>query len=93
MKDIYLKFPSEEQARQVLIQFGLVKDESDAIYHPGICIDVIGTIYTTDDSEAEEPEYKPEAGWHINLRIVDDIDTAELAPFIVTPATPARVWA
>lgn len=93
MKDIYLKFPNEDQAGAALVSFGFEQDESGAFYHPGICIDVIGVIYTTDNPDAEEPEYSPEPGWHINLRIIDEIDTSELARFMVNPDTPARVWA
>jgi len=93
MKDIYLKFSNEEQASQALISFGFVQDESGVFYLPGICIDVIGVIYTTDNTDDEEPEYSPEPGWHINLRVVVEIDTSALAPFMVNPDTPARVWA
>jgi hypothetical protein len=65
-------------------------------------IDTIGVIYkptgevTTDDNEEsgiEIPVMEPIAGWHVNIRVMDDEDVAALEPFEVYPVTPMRVWA
>ena len=39
-------------------------------------------------------EIEGESGWHVNLRILDGTPLPEeVAPFVVTPEQPARVWA
>lgn len=94
MKDLYLRFPSEEEAQQQLIAFGFQSDkEQGGLYHPDICLDVVGVI-TTSTGEAESVEYVTESGYHVNLRVVnDDLDLSSLNGFAVNPKTPARVWA
>lgn len=45
----------------------------------------------------EEPyipvTYVPLPGWHVNIRALDDEDTASLEQFAVHPTNPRRVWA
>lgn len=56
---------------------------------PGCAIDRIGTILPSAGGPALP-------GWHVNLRFMDQPDAARqalLAPFVVYPATPSRVWA
>lgn len=93
MKDLYLKFDHQQQAERTLLQAGFLPDESGAVYHPEVCTDVIGVIYTPVNPDAEAPDYQPEPGWHINLRVVGELSTDAFAPFVVNPDTPARVWA
>ncbi len=94
MKDLYLRFPSEEEAQQKLIAFGFEhKEEQGGLYHPDICLDVVGVIITST-GDAESMEYVTEPGYHVNLRVVnDDLDLSSLNGFAVNPKTPARVWA
>lgn len=85
--DYYLKFDSEEQAREMLFQ------EDTPRY---TAIDLIGDVYkfTGTFIETEEgsfPETQKVPGYHVNVR------HQELAPeldaFSVVVATPVRVWA
>ncbi len=94
MKDLYLRFFSEEEAQQQLIAFGFQSDEEQGgLFHPDICLDVVGVIITST-GEAESVEYVTEPGYHVNLRIVnDDLDLSSLNGNAVNPKTPARVWA
>lgn len=60
-------------------------------------IDTIGVIYKpTGETQTvdgrELPVMAPIPGWHVNVRVVEDEDAAALEPFVVTPATPLRVW-
>jgi hypothetical protein len=75
--DLYLRFTDEAQSIEVL-----------AGYEGSI--DVIGVIYTTDNTDPENPVVTPEEGWHVNTR--GEMPEA-LTPFAVVPAHPRRVWA
>jgi hypothetical protein len=75
--DLYLKFTDEAQSIEVL-----------AGYEGSI--DVIGIMYTTDNTDPENPVVTPEDGWHVNTRgpMPDDF-----MPFEVFPVQPRRIWA
>jgi len=94
MKDIYLRFASNGEAQQQLNAFGFKNnDDQGGLFHPDICLDLVGVI-TTSTGDAESVEYVTEPGYHVNLRVInDDIDLSNLNGFVVTPKTPARVWA
>lgn len=93
MRDLYLRFSGAAEMRRELIDFGLQDDESQGLYHPGICLDVVGVI-TTSVGEDESIQYVEEPGYHVNLRVTDDgLNLSALDAFTVTPKTPARVWA
>ncbi|QFH65730.1 hypothetical protein FR773_13770 [Leclercia adecarboxylata] len=94
MKDLYLRFSSEEEARQKLIAFGFqTNEEQDDLFHHDISLDLVGVI-TTSTGEAESVEYVTEPGYHVNLRVINDgLDLSGLNGFAVNPKTPARVWA
>lgn len=97
MNDIYLKFPSEETAKEVL---------GNLQYDPeSYSLDVIGLIYKatgntvvvvdaeTGDSE-EEPEVKALDGYHVNLRLIQGEVPEELSEYTISkPNNPVRVWA
>jgi hypothetical protein len=58
---------------------GLINDEG----HPvaGVTLDLVGEI-------------EGATGYHVNLRLTEDIDTSALLGYIIdTPTTPYRVWA
>ena len=95
MRDMYLRFKDADEMLQALITAGFTEDDDGGwLSQSGVCLDIVGTIYTTDNPEAEEPVYKAEPGWHVNLRVVnDDLDMTALDEFIVSPENPARVWA
>lgn len=82
MNDIYLKFPDQQTAEELLIEYiGSV--------------DVVGTIYKPTGEmllgeDGEYPAMAPLDGWHVNLR--GELPDA-LAPYVVTPTQPVRVWA
>lgn len=94
MKDLYLRFTSQEEAQQKLIAFGFeYKKEQGGLYHPDICLDMVGVI-TTSTGDAGSVEYVTEPGYHVNMRVINDgLDLSSLNGFAVNPKTPARVWA
>jgi hypothetical protein len=58
---------------------GLINDGG----HPvaGVTLDLVGEI-------------EGATGYHVNLRLTEDIDTSALLEYIIdTPTTPYRVWA
>jgi hypothetical protein len=75
--DLYLKFTDEAQSIEVLDGY-----EGS--------IDVIGTIYRTDNTDPENPVVTPMDGWHVNTR--GPMPEA-LVPFEVFPVQPRRIWA
>ncbi|MFO3903836.1 hypothetical protein AAHD62_04815 [Enterobacter hormaechei] len=93
MKDLFLRFTDADEMRQQLMVAGFIADEEGGgLYHPDICLDVVGVI-TTIVGDGEAVEYVSEPGYHVNLRVMDDeLDLSELNDFVVIPKTPARVW-
>lgn len=89
--DLCLKFPDEAAAFTALYESG---DEPKLIYKASI--DTIGVIYQPIGDMDSEGNFLTAAlpGWHVNLRggFTED-QLAELAPFVVTPEAPVRVWA
>ncbi len=63
---------------------------------PAVCaVDVIGTLFhagTYDEEGVELTPPVPVPGYHVNLRLKVELPEA-LAPFVVEPALPKRVWA
>ncbi|MFO3907790.1 hypothetical protein AAHD62_25360 [Enterobacter hormaechei] len=94
MKDLFLRFTDADEMRQQLMVAGFIADEEGGcLYHPYICLDVVGVI-TTIVGDGEAVEYVSEPGYHVNLRVInDDLDLCKMDGFVVTPKTPARVWA
>lgn len=94
MKDLYLRFADADEMRAKLIEAGFVADEEQGgLYHPDISLDVVGII-TNSIGDAESVKYVTEPGYHVNMRVInDDLDLSKLHNFVVTPKTPARVWA
>ena len=107
MIDYYLKFASEEEAKEVLFGNGLLLEyTNDEVTYlsasPIASIDYVGIIFKPtgkilkDKEGLEYPEMKALDGYHVNVRITSlpnktVIDA--LAPYIVEPTTPSRVWA
>jgi hypothetical protein len=75
--DLYLKFTDEAQSIEVL-------DDYEG------SIDVIGIMYTTDNTDPENPVVTPMDGWHVNTR--GPMPEA-FTPFEVFPVQPRRIWA
>ncbi|MCG1031990.1 hypothetical protein J5S76_08345 [Bacillus amyloliquefaciens] len=83
-----------------LIAAGFMDDEGQGgLYHPAISLDVVGVITVPVEvinpgEENEIIKYTTEPGYHANLRVMNDsLDLSGLNDFVVTPKTPARVWA
>ncbi|HBW42405.1 MAG TPA: hypothetical protein DEF84_16670 [Leclercia adecarboxylata] len=100
MRDLYLRFNDANQMRTQLIAAGFVDDEGQGgFYHPDISLDIIGVISVPAEvinpgEENEIIKYTTEPGYHVNLRVMNDsLDLYGLNDFVVTPKTPARVWA
>lgn len=104
MKDFYLKAASQSALYQALEAAGVVVRDEDGnfvISDSRYALDVIGTIYKptgkvlmTQDGEVQETTAM--AGFHANLRVMQDDDAASAkldAIAIEPPTTPARVWA
>ncbi|WP_336654457.1 hypothetical protein, partial [Leclercia adecarboxylata] len=74
-------------------------EEQGGLYHPAISLDVIGVITVPAEvinpgEENEIIKFTTETGYHVNLRVMNDsLDLSGLNDFVVTPKTPARVWA
>lgn len=94
MKDLFLRFTDADEMRQQLMVAGFIADEEGGgLYHPDISLDIVGII-TNTIGDAESVEYVIEPGYHVNLRVInDELDLSKLIDFVVTPKTPARVWA
>jgi len=100
MRDLYLRFTDADEMHTQLIAAGfLVDEEQGCLYHPDISLDIIGviTIVSNVENPGHENElikYANEPGYHANIRVMNDgLDLSLLDEFIVTPKTPARVWA
>lgn len=99
--DLCLKFPDESTAKSVLYRMeGVVAadpengiEAQEGYEMPNFAnIDVIGTIYERTGGTDEEPVMTALDGWHVNVRLVNE-DSAALTAYVITPATPMRIWA
>ena len=86
MKDIYLRFPTRDDALTVLRGLGMTYTDDE------------GEEHASQGSHAfamwEVGEIAGVEGWHINLRVIDEsLDLSALDPYSVTPAAPRCVWA
>ena len=100
MRSLYLRFADADEMHAQLIAAGFIDDEQQGcLHHPDISLDIIGviTIATGTENPGQENEsikYANEPGYHANIRVMNDgLDLSPLDEFIVTPKTPARVWA
>ena len=75
--DMYLKFPTQQEAEEALMGY-----EGS--------IDVIGIIYRVDNTDPENPVATPMDGWHVNTR--GQMPEA-MRQYAVIPTNPRRVWA
>lgn len=83
MTDLCLKFQDEAAAISALESL------------TGISIDTIGVIHQPIGDMDAEGNFLTAAipGWHVNLRgEFTEEQVAALAPYIVTPESPVRVW-
>lgn len=102
--DLNLKFNTEEEANQVLLDAGIYVKYEDTYTTTGsdYSVDVIGRMFeptgetTTHTDFAgdsfEVPVMQPIEGWHVNVRCTKEVPAA-LQQYAVYPATPKRVWA
>jgi hypothetical protein len=103
--DKYLAFTDEAAAKPVLYRIegaveadpeqGIEASEGTEVANYAN-IDTIGVIYkpTGEMLQGEDgpyPEMAPIPNWHVNVRLVGE-DAEALAPFVVEPKTPVRVW-
>lgn len=95
MRDLYLRFTDAEEMKLALQEFGFQEEvDQGGLHYPEICLDVVGVMYEPTSMEEEHPETIALPGYHANMRVVNDLlDMTALNDFIVTPKTPARVWA
>ena len=101
MTDYCLKFPDEATSFAAAQELGAVVETEDGprlvAFNERWAIGVIGEIVLppeTDSAGNIIADGQKLPGWHVNLRIVDGSPLPEeLAPFVVTPETPYRVWA
>ena len=106
MIDYYLKFASEEEAKEVLFDNDLLLEHTndEVTYlsaNPIASIDYVGIIFKPtgkilkDKEGLEYPEMQALDGYHVNLRLTELPETLPdaLAPYTVEPTTPSRVWA
>ena len=111
--DFFLKLSSEADMPSVLSAFYRQDPETGAddvgepylvMHTHDYAIDVVGVIHEptgnmlTSDAGFEYPEVAALDGWHINIRILNDTNRADveaLSAYFVDPepVTPSRVWA
>jgi hypothetical protein len=86
MIDIYIKFPDQPTALEVLRPLGMTyttEEETEQISQGG-----------HQWAMWEVGEINGVEGWHINLRVIDpELDVSSLEPYVVTPRNPRCVWA
>jgi hypothetical protein len=102
MTDFNLRFPDEATTRELLGEALNANREAEdgsiviACFTTEHAIDLIGTISNPAVVGADGVEIKPAkavSGWHVNVRLLNDQELPEaLAPYLVTPSTPSRVW-
>ncbi len=95
MRDLYLRFANADEMQMVLLDLGFQKEEEQAgLYHPDICLDVVGVMTEPKNPEEENPELIELPGYHANVRVINDqLDITALEDFTIHPETPSRVWA
>lgn len=90
MTDYLYKFTDEVTAQTVLA------DYYDSEYgwktaDTSYCLDPVGILVDTDNTDPENPISTPLEGWHLNLRTFDN--RPDPAPeYRVFPGTQRRVW-
>lgn len=99
--DFYLKFESEQEAKDILftkvpVAFDEEGKPTEFFNKPNfINTDVLGTLYEKIPADAAE-NFQPTKleGWHVNVRVMPDEDGSVLEQFKVSPEPPAwrRVW-
>ena len=102
MTDYALRFPDEATARTMIGSALNANQEAEdgstvlACFTAEHAIDLIGTITKPAVVGADGVEIKPAkavSGWHANVRLLNDQPLPEaLAPYLVFPSTPSRVW-
>lgn len=103
MQNFCLKFPDEQTAFDALSAYRITEPAGDTTVTNWVtgshthALDVIGTIHKptgtmlTDEEGNQYPEMAPLDGFHINF-LVDELPEA-LAPYVVVPTNPVRVFA
>lgn len=77
MNDLYLRTDTEAEMNWALIEAGIWDSEQEST---GVAaIDIIGEI-------------EGKAGWHVNIRPVQEIDASLLPVLDPAPQHPVRVW-
>lgn len=104
-RDFYLKLNAESDMPTVLSDFYGTDEDGNSVlikFTHDYAIDVVGVVQeatgvTLTDSEGNDyPEMANVAGWHVNIRLVNDAKRTEVealdASHGVTPNSPSRVW-
>ena len=99
MIDLYLKAADKTEMESILIEGGFERSkESGELYHPRICSDMIGDIYKptgemiTSEGGYKYPAMEKIAGYHVNLRVLDDELAEGFLHSCCNCKTPSRVW-
>lgn len=66
--------------------------EDDHFPEAEIYVDIIGIHYENVGTQ-EEPLFKRQDGYLVNLRVMDETDVSLLEPYFIEVKTPIRVWA
>lgn len=57
MKDLYLRFEDEKEMQDTLKTFGFtIPEDQTNLFHPEICLDIVGVIVNTVEAPAVEDE-------------------------------------
>ena len=101
MIDFYLKLDNEAAMSTVLSDF-YNEDNKFVPNTSDYSIDVVGTLHEptgatlTDNDGIEYPEMQAMAGWHVNIRLMNDtlqstVETLDTS-YGVSPESPKRIW-
>lgn len=90
MTDYLYKFPDEATAQTALADY-YDSETGWKTNGEGFCLDPVGILTDTDNSDPENPVSTVLEGWHVNLRVWDGRPDPA-ADYAVTPTTQRRVW-
>lgn len=90
MTDYLYKFPDEQTAQAVLADY-YDAENGWRLVGDGFCLDPVGILTDTDNTDPENPVSTTLDGWRLNLRVWDGRPDPA-SDYAVTPTQQRRVW-
>ena len=95
MRDYYLQFTDKLSALTALADVDM-SDQGEFKTTHQYAVDPVGVIYKptgvmlSNQNGEQQPEVQSVSGYHFNIRMIDDVLPASLAPFCIIPVNPVR---